>query len=135
MGYVDDILNFHADAIHTNDDIFGDTVTLAPGGDWADKESVNCTVIPDHLIGSNEVQGDGVRMERKDGRTVRDSILVEFKTDANIQRVQSRMKPDEIQWDSQIWSGVRTVGYDQAMKSVLFVKISNVLRSGEGMRG
>lgn len=135
MGYVDDILTFHADCLHTNDDIFGDAVVLAPSGNWDNKSVVPCVVIPDHLQGSNEVRGDGVRLERADGRTVRDSILIEFKTSANIQRIQSRQHPDQIKWDGSIWSAVRTVGYDQALKSVLFVKVTDVLRHGENKRG
>ena len=135
MGYVDDILNYHAENIHTNDAIFGDTVVLAPSGDWDSKETVSCNVIPDHLQGSNEVRGDGVRLERTSGRTVRDSIIIEFRSSANIQRVQSRQHPDQINWDGSIWGAVRTVGYDQAMKTVLFTKTKDVLRQSESRRG
>lgn len=135
MGYVDDILNWHAENTVTNDEMFGDVVILAPAGDWDNKVNENCVVIADHAQGSNEVQGDGVRMERPGGRTVRDSISVEFKVSAEIQRVQSRQHPDEIKWDGVIWSAQRTTGWDDAMRTVLFVRTKDVLRRGETKRG
>ena len=135
MGYVDELLEWHAEHTITNDEMFGDTVVLAPAGDWDNKVTESCVVIADHAQGSNEVQGDGVRLERPGGRTVRDSVSVEFKTSADIQRVQSRAKPDQIKWDGVIWSAVRTTGWDSAMKTALFVRAKDVLRRGETKRG
>lgn len=131
----DDLIKFHAEELFANEDFFGVVVSLAPQGNWNLARDTAVVSISDHLLGSNENRGDGVRLERDKGRSVRDSILVEFLKDANIQREQKRQKPDLIQYDGSVWTAVRTIAFDDAMKAVHFVRTRDVLSSGQTVRG
>lgn len=135
MGIYDSIESFHTGNIFANENFTGKLVEFAPAGDWNNTSIVPAEVIGEGLPGSNEVRGDGVRLESRDGRTVRDSITVEFRSAVNVQRVQSRAKPDMIKWDDVVWVAVRTIGFDENMKSVRFVRTKDVLTGRQSRRG
>lgn len=135
MGIYDSIESFHASNVFANEKFTGKMVVFAPAGDWDNSDVVVAIAIGEGLPGSNEVRGDGVRLESRDGRTVRESITVDFKSSVNVQRVQSRAKPDLIEWDGVVWAAVRTIGFDENMKSVGFVRTSDVLTGRQSRRG
>lgn len=99
---------------------------FAPGSDWGAKRRVTGVVVRDHLQGSNEVKGDGVNLEKASGRTVRESIVIEFKANESIQRVVDPQKPDQVKIDDVIWSAIRRLGNDSGLQAMLFVRTTDV---------
>lgn len=126
-GLFDSLGKWAAHNLFTNNTIGpSETIEFAPAGDWTLAEPVQAVVIRDHYQGSNEVRGDGIALEKPSGRTVRDSIVIEFNECVEIQTVQNRSKPDQVKVDDLIWSAVRTLGDDSAMRAVLFVRTTDI---------
>lgn len=134
-GLFDSVSNWAAENAFANAAIGpAERIEFAPAGNWARATYPLAVVVRDHYQGSNEVRGDGVALEKPSGRTVRDSIVVEFLECVDIQRVQSRNAPDQVKVDDVIWVAVRTLGDDSAMRGVLFVRNTDVLVRNQTMR-
>jgi hypothetical protein len=127
MGLFEDAVNWGAANVfgssHTGP---AETIWLAPASDWTAKRMVSAVVVRDHLQGSNEVRGDGVNLEKPAGRSVRESIVVEFHAGEQLQRIVDSQKPDQVKVDDVIWSAVRRLGNDSGMQAYLFVRSTDV---------
>jgi hypothetical protein len=127
MGLFEDAVNWGAVNVFGSSDVGpAEIIELALSSDWTAKKHVSAVVIRDHLQGSNEVRGDGVNLEKPTGRAVRESIVVEFQADEQLQRVVDSQKPDQVKVDGVIWSAVRRLGNDSGMQAVLFVRNTDV---------
>lgn len=127
MGVFQDAIEWGSHNVFANTDGGpAEKIWLAPAGDWTKKQTVSAVVIRDHLQGSNEVRGDGVSLEKPGGRTVRESLLVEFLECAPLQTLQDRQTPDQIKVDGVVWSAVRRTGFDTAMKAYIFVRTADI---------
>ena len=127
MGLFDEAVNWGASNVFGSSEIGpAETFWFAPASDWTAKRWVTGVVVRDHLQGSNEVKGDGVNLEKPGGRSVRESIVIEFQADETIQRVVDPQKPDQVKVDDVIWSAVRRLGNDSGMQAYLFVRATDV---------
>jgi|688.fasta_scaffold02433_29 hypothetical protein len=127
MGLFENAVNWGASNVFGSSDIGpAETIWLAPASDWTVKRMVSAVVIRDHLQGSNEVRGDGVNLEKPAGRSVRESIVIEFQAGEQLQRIVDSQKPDQVKVDDVIWSAVRRLGNDSGMQAYLFVRSTDV---------
>lgn len=97
---------------------------FAPRGDWTRVTTVMVVAIRDHLQGSNELAGDGVRLDQNDGdRTVRDSIVIEVSSRRKLlQNPQDRNAPDEIRIRGIIYTAIRRIAEDDEMEAWVFAR-------------
>jgi hypothetical protein len=127
MGLFNDAVNWGSANVFGSSEIGpAEQFWLAPGSDWTARRWVTGVVVRDHLQGSNEVKGDGVNLEKPGGRSVRESIVIEFHSEEEIQRVVDPQKPDQVKVDDVVWSAVRRLGNDSGMKAYLFVRAVDV---------
>lgn len=96
-------------------------IIFAPRGKWDEAFITRAVVIGDQLQGSNEVQGDGVVLNKPDGSTERETIRVELCIKLKIE-AQDPINPDQIKVDGVIYAAKRVLGRDRGTQTVLFVR-------------
>jgi len=136
MGQFEDIVAWADENVFGNSDSGpASTVRFVPASDWGSAVDVDAVVIRDGLQGSNEVRGDGQSNDKPYGRSIRDSIIIEFlrSLPIQIQVVQDSQKPDLVKYDGMVYAAQRTIGIDSSMQAVLFTR--NVDVSVKKVRG
>jgi len=77
MGSLNDYIGELTDDVFLSTDYFAEPVIFYKGEDAASGVDVNVVWDADALPGTNEVEGDGVVLERRSGRRIRESITIE----------------------------------------------------------
>jgi hypothetical protein len=79
MSEFTDMLKADRDEIFLNLEEFGETITHAPYG--GQETPITAIVVEDKLIGTNEVDGDGVTPESRQGARIRNSSQLALSAD------------------------------------------------------
>ena len=113
-------------SVFANKKFFGESMTLYPkcSGDAATE--FDGVFDQDSLPGTNEADGDGVALNRNNGRHNRDSASVEIPIElwGLIQnKGQDPSTPDIVKSaDGRLWAAKRVMGKDDAMFTLLVVR-------------
>lgn len=105
-----------------NPDGFNQTVYFYPRGNLGAKATVNAIVDQGHLEGTREALGDGVVLDRHEGRSVRESLVLEIPAAVGVATNQHHTDVDLFKIGGEMYAVKRIVGRDDYMQAVLVVK-------------
>ena len=122
-------------SVFLNTDEFAGEATFYPKGMRTAATTVTCVITQDGLEGTREARGDGVTFDRKDGYSIRESVIVETPTTVNVQEKPRPDSPDVLVVGGQSLYSKRVIGRDDDMVTVLFVRRRDLLDRKPSMSG
>ena len=114
-------------AVFLNTDEHATAVIFYPRGNRSAAMSVNVVVHEGALEGTREARGDGVVLDRADGYSLRESIILDMAASVAVENPPNPRQPDMFLVSGEIFCAKRVMGRDDDMQSVLVVRRTDLL--------
>jgi hypothetical protein len=120
---------------------FNEALTFYPEYDPGRKVTTQGIVVDDHLEGTREAHGDGVVRNDRDGRRIRQSVVIELPQTVDVQVRQPSKRPDVfVDASGTVWQVKQILGQDpwartSGMQAVLCVRMEDGTVRSEARTG